>query len=112
MKNSFLIGLIDDILADGNLTEAHLRLLVERIYVYENEEGLSLDIHIKAPYHRCPWPDERLLCQGYRQQDPPRIPGKAEGGAGDHPTFRLLEGQKYQLHPPAPGSRRNGTADL
>ena len=44
------IGLIDDILADGNLTEAHLRLLVERIYVYENEEGLSLDIHIKAPF--------------------------------------------------------------
>ena len=44
------IGLIDDILADGNLTEAHLRLLVERIYVYENEGSLSLDIHIKAPF--------------------------------------------------------------
>ena len=44
------IGLIDDILADGNLTEAHLRLLVEKIYVYESEGGLSLDIHIKAPF--------------------------------------------------------------
>lgn len=44
------IGLIDDILTDGNLTEAHLRLLVEKIYVYENEDGLSLDIHIKAPF--------------------------------------------------------------
>ena len=44
------IGLIDDILADGNLTEAHLRLLVEKIYVYENDGGLSLDIHIKAPF--------------------------------------------------------------
>lgn len=44
------IGLIDDILADGNLTEAHLRLLVEKIYVYENEDGLSLDIRIKAPF--------------------------------------------------------------
>ena len=44
------IGLIDDILADGNLTEAHLRLLVEKIYVYENEGSLSLDIHIKAPF--------------------------------------------------------------
>ena len=44
------IGFIDDILADGNLTEAHLRLLVEKIYVYENEGGLSLDIHIKAPF--------------------------------------------------------------
>jgi hypothetical protein len=44
------IGLIEDILADGNLTEAHLRLLVEKIYVYESEGGLSLDIHIKAPF--------------------------------------------------------------
>ena len=44
------IGLIDDILADGNLTEAHLRLLVEKIHVHENEGGLSLDIHIKAPF--------------------------------------------------------------
>ena len=44
------IGLIDDILADGNLTEAHLRLLVDKIYVYENEGSLSLDIHIKAPF--------------------------------------------------------------
>ena len=44
------IGLIDDILADGNLTEAQLRLLVEKIYVYENEGSLSLDIHIKAPF--------------------------------------------------------------
>ena len=44
------IGLIDDILADGNLTEANLRLLVEKIYVYENESGLSVDIHIKAPF--------------------------------------------------------------
>jgi hypothetical protein len=32
------------------MTEAHLRLLVERIYVYENEGSLSLDIHIKAPF--------------------------------------------------------------
>ena len=44
------IGLIDDILEGGNLTEAHLRLLVDKIYVYENEGSLSLDIHIKAPF--------------------------------------------------------------
>ena len=44
------IGLIDDILADGNLTKAHLRLLVEKIYVYKSEGGLSLDIRIKAPF--------------------------------------------------------------
>ena len=43
------IALIDQILADGCMTEAHLRLLVEKIYVYESEGGLSLDIHIKAP---------------------------------------------------------------
>lgn len=44
------ISLMDEILADGNLTEAHLRLLIERIYVYETEEGISLDIRIKAPF--------------------------------------------------------------
>ena len=44
------IGLIDEILADGSLTEAHLRLLVEKIYVHERDGGLSLDIHIKAPF--------------------------------------------------------------
>ena len=27
------IGLIDDILADGKISEAHLRMLIERIYV-------------------------------------------------------------------------------
>ena len=44
------ICLIDEILADGSLTEAHLRLLVEKIYVHEQDGGLSLDIHIKAPF--------------------------------------------------------------
>ena len=44
------ISLIDEILADGCITEAHLRLLIEKIYVYENEEGISLDIKIKAPF--------------------------------------------------------------
>ena len=44
------ISLIDEILTDGCITEAHLRLLIEKIYVYENEEGISLDIKIKAPF--------------------------------------------------------------
>ena len=44
------ISLIDEILADGSITEAHLRLLIEKIYVYETEEGISLDIKIKAPF--------------------------------------------------------------
>ena len=44
------IGLIDDILADGKISEAHLRMLIERIYVYETDGGLSLEIKIKAPF--------------------------------------------------------------
>ena len=44
------ISLIDQILADGPMTEAHLRLLIEKIYVYETENGLSLDIRVKAPF--------------------------------------------------------------
>lgn len=44
------ISLIDEILADGQMTEAHLRLLIEKIYVYQTEDGLSLDIKVKAPF--------------------------------------------------------------
>ncbi|MGM9604102.1 MAG: recombinase family protein [Faecousia sp.] len=44
------ISLIDQILADGCMTEAHLRLLIEKIYVSETEDGLSLDIRVKAPF--------------------------------------------------------------
>ena len=40
------------------------------------------------------------------------VPGKAEGGAGNHPTLWLLEGQKHQLHSPAPRSRGNGPTDF
>ena len=44
------ISLIDDILAEGTMTEAHLRMLVEKIYVQETDGKLSLDIQIKAPF--------------------------------------------------------------
>ena len=44
------IGLIDQILEDGQLTEAHLRLLIEKILVYETEDGLRLEIKVKAPF--------------------------------------------------------------
>lgn len=44
------ISLIDEILDDGQMTEAHLRLLIEKIYVYQTEDGLSLDIKVKAPF--------------------------------------------------------------
>ena len=44
------ISLIDQILADGFMTEAHLRLLIEKITVYEKEDGLRLEIKVKAPF--------------------------------------------------------------
>ena len=44
------ISLIDQILADGCMTEAHLRLLIEKIFVYETEDGLRLEIKVKAPF--------------------------------------------------------------
>ena len=44
------ISMIDDILAEGTLTEAHLRMLVEKIYVQETDGKLSLDIQLKAPF--------------------------------------------------------------
>ena len=44
------ITLIEQILADGVMTEAQLRMLIEKIYVYETEEGIRLDIKLKAPF--------------------------------------------------------------
>ena len=44
------INLIDQILEDGQLTEAHLRLLIEKIIVFETEDGLHLEIKVKAPF--------------------------------------------------------------
>ena len=44
------ISMIDDILSEGVMTEAHLRMLIEKIYVQETNGTLSLDIQIKAPF--------------------------------------------------------------
>ena len=44
------ISLIDQILEDGQLTETHLRLLIEKIIVFETEDGLHLEIKVKAPF--------------------------------------------------------------
>ena len=44
------ISLIDQILEDGQLTESHLRLLIEKIIVFETEDGLHLEIKVKAPF--------------------------------------------------------------
>ena len=44
------IRMMDDILCEGTMTEAQLRMLIEKIYVQEADDKLSLDIQIKAPF--------------------------------------------------------------
>lgn len=44
------ISLMDDILAEGYISEANLRLLVEKIYITEQDGKLNVDIHLKAPF--------------------------------------------------------------
>ena len=44
------ISMMDDILKEGKLSEAHLRMLVEKIYVHEEDGKLSLNICLKAPF--------------------------------------------------------------
>ena len=53
------ISLMDDILAEGYISEANLRLLVEKIYITEQDGKLNVDIHLKAPFrtHGCTYED-------------------------------------------------------
>ena len=44
------INLIDDILREGKMSEAHLRMLVEKILVHEEDGRLDLEIRLKAPF--------------------------------------------------------------
>ena len=44
------ISLMDDILSEEKISEAHLRMLIEKIYVYQTAKGISLDIRVKAPF--------------------------------------------------------------
>ena len=44
------IRLMDEILTEGKVSESHLRLLVEKIYVSEREGKLNLEILLKAPF--------------------------------------------------------------
>ena len=44
------ISMIDDILREGKMSEAHLRMLVEKILVHEEDGKLDLDIRLKAPF--------------------------------------------------------------
>ena len=42
--------MMDDILKEGKLSEANLRVLVKRIYVHEENGKISLNICLKAPF--------------------------------------------------------------
>ena len=44
------ISLIDDILKESKMSEAHLRMLVEKILVHEEDGKLDLEIQLKAPF--------------------------------------------------------------
>ena len=44
------ISMIDDILREGKMSEAHLRILVEKILVHEEDGRLDLEIRLKAPF--------------------------------------------------------------
>ena len=44
------ISLIDDILREGKMSEAHLRMLVEKILIHEEDGRLDLEIRLKAPF--------------------------------------------------------------
>lgn len=44
------ISLIDDILRDDKMSEVHLKMLVEKILVHEEDGKLDLEIRLKAPF--------------------------------------------------------------
>lgn len=44
------ISLIDDILRESKMSEAHLRMLVEKILIHEEDGRLDLEIRLKAPF--------------------------------------------------------------
>ena len=44
------IRLLDDILSEETLSETHLRMLIDKILVHEENKKLTLDIYLKAPF--------------------------------------------------------------
>ena len=56
------ISLIDDILRDDKMSEAHLKMLVEKILVHEEDGKLDLEIRLKAPFRAVSYTH---LCQGF-----------------------------------------------
>ena len=46
------IELMDDIIAQGAVSDANLRMLVDKIIIYENDERLQIEIVMKAAFRR------------------------------------------------------------
>ena len=44
------IELLDDIIAENNISNANLHLMFEKIVIEETEEGLNLDLRLKSPF--------------------------------------------------------------
>ena len=44
------IHLIDDIIESSGISNTHLRMLVEKVIIHENENGLSIAFNMKAPF--------------------------------------------------------------
>lgn len=44
------IDLLDDIIANGSINEAHLRMLIDKIIIYEKDDKLDIKFQIKADF--------------------------------------------------------------
>lgn len=44
------IELLDDIIADNNISNANLHLMFDKIVIEETDEGLNLDLRLKSPF--------------------------------------------------------------
>ena len=44
------IELLDDIIAENNISNANLHLMFDKIIIEETEEGLNLDLKLKSPF--------------------------------------------------------------
>lgn len=44
------IALLDDIIAENNISNANLHLMFDKIVIEETEAGLNLDLRLKSPF--------------------------------------------------------------
>lgn len=45
-----LLELLDDIIAENNISNANLHLMFDKIVIEETDEGLNLDLRLKSPF--------------------------------------------------------------